>query len=362
MIGLFDQQVPISWARRQAAGAVAHGVSLDGLFDSALIRPRYGDDRDCITPLQLTLFQAVMVLETNDSTHLMMKQPLEPQTGPLGFRILFGSASLGDGLAAVAHFFQMASRFIRMRLSTEGAYAVLSIRADDDSDGGMLQEDIQLVYQYLGLTTFLGRSFPVSWMTTRDPNHINLGKRHYAIKAPVRLGGCAGLAFPRQLLQLPPPNRRPEEYFWQPIHDALVLLERPQSMIPGPSSASNRSLQASKLAAEQHLAPSTLRRRMAREGRSFRKLREEAILAEVFERLKEPAWCVEAIAADLGYADARSLRRFVKQATGRTPSEWRKELMTTVPPERIYAKFSETVGAMEQQGHPLLRVGCQDSP
>tara|TARA_R110000868_G_scaffold177234_1_gene415594 strand:+ start:3527 stop:4564 length:1038 start_codon:yes stop_codon:yes gene_type:complete len=340
------QQIPLSWATRQAAAAVANGLSLDRLFDRALITPKFGDDRDRISPLQLTLFQAVLVSETNDSTHLMLRARIDPHTGPLGFRILFSSANLGDGLRALARFYEMASCAIQLQLSTEGDYAFLALHAEDDGTGGILQEDIQLVYLYLGLTSFLGRPFPVSWLITRDTGHFNLGSTHYAMGSPVRLGNCSGLAFPKALLSSQPPAIRIDEFLWRPIQSALLLMEK-QSPVDLPSlGVNNRDLQVDTLAAELNMAPSTFRRMMTQNGASFRKVRERALLDATINLLKTQSWCVEAIAAELGYSDARSLRRFVKRATGRTPSELREELGLAVPPAKLYARFKETIGSL----------------
>lgn len=344
---MIGQHVPISWATRQAAGAVANGISIERLFERAMISPRFGDNRDRISTLQLTLFQAVLVQETDDSTHMMLRHRNEPQTGPIGFRILFGSSNLEDGLKALAHFYEMASRSIRFQLTTEGAHAFFAVRIEEDTPSSSLQEDIQLVYFYLGLSCFLQSPFPVSWVATRDPEHFNLGSTHYAMGCPVRYRDKAGIAFPRALLEQRPPQATIGEYFWRPMQSALIMMEPKASREILLNEINNHNLQVGSIAARLNIAPSTYRRRMTESGPGFRQYRERTLLDATMLLLKNESWCIEAIAAELGYSDARSLRRFVKRTTGRTPSELRKDLGTEIPPAKLYDRLKETLISLQ---------------
>jgi AraC-like DNA-binding protein len=333
------RSIPISWAKRHASGAIANGISLEHLFDRALITPRFGDDRDQISLLQLTLLDAVLVLETADGAHGFMRHRHAPETGPLGFRILFGSSNLGDGLLAMAKLYEISSHSIRLRLSTEGEHAFLAIQAEDERGENALEADIQLAYLYLGLTCFLGRPFPVSWVGTRDTQHFNLDAPHYLMRGPVRLHSCAGFAFPKALLICRPSRVEINEFALRPLRCAMSLIE------PSPDHRSegvtNQDLRVSNLAANHMMAPSTYRRMIASTGPGFRQFRERALLDATLDLLETTSWGMEAIAANLGYSDAGSLRRFVKRATGRTPSELRQDLGIAVPPARLHARLRE---------------------
>lgn len=335
------QQIPISWAVRQAAPAIANGLSLDVLFERALIVPKFGDDRDRITPLQLALFQAVLVHETDDGSHSMMRERTDPEVGPLGFRMLLRSASLADGLTALSKFYKNSTRSIRYELCVEGRQAFFAIQIQDDLDEVLLQEDIQLIYLYIGLTCFLGRPFPVSWVSTRDPQHLNLNSEHHTIRSPVRMGSCAGLAFPKALLASPPSRINFEDFLWRPMHDALRLMEEPSE--DSRRDTTNENFRINKMAADLMIAPSTFRRKLAQEGCSFRQLRERTLLDATLELLRVRSCSLEAIAAEVGYSDARSLRRFVKRATGRTPDNLRNELCAAVAPAKLHARLKETL-------------------
>lgn len=341
---LGHQQIPLAWAERQASAAVASGVSLDALYRRALIAPKFGDERDHISPLQLMVFYAALVLETDDATHAMVRRRQAPATGPLGFRILFGGPTLGDGLIALARFYQLSSPSIQLHLSTEGAQAFLAIRVEDDRGAGLAEEDIQLIYLYFGLCSFQGMPFPVSWVGTRDVEHFSLGSPHYFIGSPVRLHKVSGLSFPRGLLASRSPMRGVDDFGWWPIEESLDLMAPP--VHPVLNAVNNQGLRLEHLAAEHGMAPSTYRRMAARNGAGFRQLRERALLDATLDLLKVPSCSIEDIAEDLGYSDGRSLRRFVKRATGRTPNELRQGFACGVPPERLRSRFKEIIGRM----------------
>lgn len=127
---MHQQTIPLTWAVQHAKGAVASGLSLDELFQRSLISPAFGDTRDHITPLQLSLFYASLVHATSDGTHAMVRRPMPIGTGQIAFRILLGSSNLSDGIAAVCDFYGMCSPTLRMKLTTKGNTAFLALRMD----------------------------------------------------------------------------------------------------------------------------------------------------------------------------------------------------------------------------------------
>lgn len=338
---MLTQPVPLSWTKRLSAGAVASGLSLDKLFERALIAPRFGDERDEISPLQLILFYAVLILETEDGTHAILRRRHSPETGPLGLRILLGSPNLGDGLTALIKFYQLSTSAVRWQLSTDGPQAFIAVRLEDDHDRGLLEEDIQLCYLYLAVTCFLGRPLPVSWITTRDAEHFNLGRNHYLMRSPVRLGSITGIAFPRALLAKTHGGIGMQEFGWRPLRQAFNLIEVDEEG-EGPQ-PNHRDLRVSSLAEDLQMAPSSYRRMMAREGRGFRQMREQTLLDAALMRLRTASGSLDAVAAELGYSDARSFRRFVKRATGRTPYELRQDFALGVSPAKLHARLRTVI-------------------
>src|SRR5262249_44458965 len=79
------------------------------------------------------------------------------------------------------------------------------------------------------------------------------------------------------------------------------------------------------------VSPSTLRRKMARTQGGFRRVRQRLVVDASLQLLRGTSRSVEAIAAELGYSDARSFRRFIKGATGMTPEVVRADRSAAVP-------------------------------
>lgn len=338
---MLQQTIPLTWAVQHAKGAVASGLSLDELFKRSLISPAFGDARDHITSLQLCLFYTSLVHATNDGTHAMVRRPMPIGTGQIAFRILLGSANLSDGIDAVCDFYRMCSPTLRMKLTTEGSNAFLALRMDEDGREAVLQEDVQLSYLYVGLSMLLNRPFPCSLVTTRDPQHFNLGSLHWAIRKNVVLRPAAGIVFPKALLAEQFIRSRTSDLIWQPMKSWVSFVE--ESIAPSQSGITNRDLNVRRLAAEAGVGSSTYRRSAATEVGSFRQQRERAILDAALTLLKERSGTLDDIAAELGYSDERSFRRFIKRATGRTPAELRLELESTAPPAMVRARLKETL-------------------
>jgi AraC-like DNA-binding protein len=74
---------------------------------------------------------------------------------------------------------------------------------------------------------------------------------------------------------------------------------------------------------ESGKSASTLRRRLRASEGTFRLVRQRALVDAATARLRATDDSVESVAAELGYSDARSFRRFLKGAIGMTPVEVR---------------------------------------
>ncbi len=331
------QTIPLSWATRQASGAVENGLALDRLFDQALIVPRFGDDRDRISPLQLTLLYALLLHGTEDGVHMMARSRLPIEVGQLAQRVLLGSRRLGEGLEAMAKFYQMCFPSLRLNLSIEEGHAFLALEFQDDRPEAVLQEDVQLGFLYLGLTHFAGRPFPLSWVATRDPSHMNIDGAHWAMKCKVRLQSCAGLAFPKSLLMMQRQINDASDAVWDPLEAWISFIE---DASPITTHVNNRDLRVVRLAGERGVAPSTYRRLMSKTDRGFREMRERMLIDSALALLRNETRSLEAIAEELGYSDERSFRRFVKRVTGQTPSEIRHS-STRVSPVELRARLKE---------------------
>jgi AraC-like DNA-binding protein len=74
---------------------------------------------------------------------------------------------------------------------------------------------------------------------------------------------------------------------------------------------------------------------MTRSHGGFREVRRKLVMDASLQLLRSSSLSTEAIAAELGYADSRSFRRFIKSATGKTPEALRAEPLRTAPPAAL---------------------------
>ncbi|HEX8780700.1 MAG TPA: helix-turn-helix domain-containing protein [Nocardioides sp.] len=78
------------------------------------------------------------------------------------------------------------------------------------------------------------------------------------------------------------------------------------------------------VADEFSMSASTLKRRLAAEGTSFRELLQESMLGRASMRLLDPARSVSEVATELGYSDLTNFSHAFKRWTGSSPSHFRR--------------------------------------
>ena len=76
-------------------------------------------------------------------------------------------------------------------------------------------------------------------------------------------------------------------------------------------------------ALEQHLSPSTFRRKLEREGCSYQEIKDEVRRAVAFEQLRESRASISDIAEQLGFQEPSAFHRAFKKWTGESPGRYR---------------------------------------
>jgi AraC-like DNA-binding protein len=179
----------------------------------------------------------------------------------------------------------------------------------------MLLEDCHLGHFFIGISHFLGRPLPALYVVTRDPEHVNLSNMHWSTRVPVEFGCNSGIAFPRALLGASRQMNLEEDSRWGAVQRWLDFAEPDPALEISPL-ANIKLLKAGpsgNTASVGDGAP------MA----GFRSARQQIIVDAAIRILTNTRDSVESIAAQLGYSEARSFRRFMKGATGRTPDQIR---------------------------------------
>lgn len=317
--------IPFSWMERHTAGAVRQGLSLDTLLTNSLIDLHYGDDRDLITPAQAALLCMNTVLATEDGAHGLGRLPIGVAYAAIGMRMALGCANLEGAIQAIARLYALASDSVHFQLRTDDEIASLSVHMDttDDRDIAYLEE-VFLLWIFMQLLTFLGRPPPIQEVTLRDPFHFNMGRRHWSLNAPVNRGDVTAFRFHRRLLAEPPRRRAGDNVMWDCHAFYFDYLDgRMAAAETLDLGTANGFIRFSDMVRDAGVSPNTLRRHLQSSGGGFRESRQRALVDAASTRLAESDESVEAIACELGYSDARSFRRFLKNATGLTPQQLR---------------------------------------
>jgi AraC-like DNA-binding protein len=320
------QGMPLDWITRHVSGVVRQGLSFDKVVEASMIDLRHGDNRDLVGPAQYLLLCLNTTLGIDDAAHGLTRARIDPRYTALSLRVALGCATLEDAILAVARLYRTAAASaVQIELKTTHDTAILSVCAESarGADAIMIEE-IYLSWAFMHCLYYLGQFMPVIDVTTRDPLHFNMGRRHFAIGAPVHFGPVTRLRFARSLLGRRTVKRAGANPHWDCFRLWLDFVEegdfwRTANHDPFASG----ELRLKDLAAREGISTSTMRRRLLSSDGGFRHARERALVAAAVRKLRGSDDSVEAIAADLGYADARSLRRFLKGATGETPQQLR---------------------------------------
>jgi AraC-like DNA-binding protein len=311
--------IPVSEAYSYSDGAVLRGLSRHRLFKESLLDPNV---QTRISIGQIVLLAMNTIVETEDHFFGYSRRTCPPSRLILMMRIVMACDTLERAISSLTSFYEM-GQAISVGLRKNGAEAQLCVSCDETFGGenAPVIEDTYLSTIFGTLSYFLGRRFPATAVVTRNRAQV-LGDRHWSMSAPVHLGGVAALHFPISLLAETRQAEPTDNICWSILQHRLALDSEVGIQVSDPA-VSIRQLNTTALCAELGISPATFRRRNNIAGASFRRFREETLVEASLSLLADGARSVSSIAAELGYADVRSYRRFIKGATGLTPDQLR---------------------------------------
>ncbi len=349
---MFEAGIPLWWVERQTLGAAAEGISRDRLYDDCLIHRHHGDDRDRVTSAQLTLLYMNICTSIDDEAHGLGGSRIRLGHGELAMRAILGCPTLDRAIAAMTRLYNLTSSPVRFALHLEADDAVLIVHCEDrksDTEPRFL-EDCYLSFTFMLLSHFLGYALPLRAVETRDFEHVNLNTRHWATRSPVHLAAASALRMPLSTLSLLRGAASADNDYRHLMRSWVAFVE--QDMIPAAFGEPGAvGLSVSNLAREAGVSPSTLRRRMQRDHGGFREARRQAMIRSGLALLRNDHHSVDAVAVQLGYSDARSFRRFIKNATGCTPEEIRAGLELAswaTPNQLVHQRIDELAERMSR--------------
>lgn len=313
-------RIPRSWADARSDSLTALGLRRDELFSQSLI----DDTAEYVSFAQLGLLHLTAILETGDIFLGLGQHPMSGDRQVLAARLALGCNTLDVAIRTVAKFHSINDP-LRICLRTSGAYAVLSVHCDEKFAGGNTSsiEEIYLGTLFGILSYFLGQPLPAFAVTTRNAEHWLLGARHYSMLAPVRHGRATALIFPAILLAERRQGSGTDDIWWSISQHWLSCTRGRHYLNRMGEGELLTKLNEKVLATYFDISTATLRRRMVAAGTRFRDLRHDMLMGASLALLGDGTYSVREIALRLGYSDARSFRRFIKNATGYTPHQLR---------------------------------------
>lgn len=341
--------IPVNWIIQHCQGAVRQGLEAERLLQDAQIDPGYLDAPHAdaeIDPAQYMLFTMNTAFHVQDALHGLGHDRIRIGNAAIGIRVMLGCATLEGALRAFEQFYGQATHSARVRLETEGDWARIGVISDSPLDrGDQIVEDMALAWVFMCASRFLGRALPVAEVQVRNGQHFNLGGRHWAIRAPVRANATAGLRFPKGLLAARRGGIASDEALWPCFRGWLRFVGidelRGQAFDLDADTATPRSAPADRPSGSSW--PSI---QPARRAERQRLLADRGMCL-----LRDSGQSVDTVAAELGYSDARSFRRFMKSATGLTPQQIRQCTGTGTDPQEIASRI-QRLSAMMDLGTP----------
>jgi AraC-like DNA-binding protein len=288
-------------------------------------------------------------LAVEDATHGLARSGLDTCYPAVGLRMAVGCANLEGALISLSRLYGRASRAVGIQLTTDHEEAILSVHMDaaDEADVAFLEENY-LGWAFMQVLYFLGRTPPISEVTLRDPHHFCLGMPHWGIPGTVRYGEVTAIRFPRWLLGQPPAARAGVNVMWECHQPWMALFNRGASTSLASYVSGEGFVRFSDVVRESGKSTSTLRRRLQASGGGFRAARRRALTGVAIERLCQSDQNIEALSSELGYADVRSFRRFIKAATGLTPQQIRarRGIKTTDDDDHVLSELNAICARM----------------
>jgi AraC-like DNA-binding protein len=346
---VLNPNIPIAQVLKHCAGVARLGISIDEVLHESLIERSFGDDRDQVSFDQFLLLMLNTAGLANDETSALSTRPIAPGTGALAGHVIMGCSTLEHALGAMRQLYRATA--IGYGVTVEGDDALLVVHGDEALSGPLtpMLEELFTICLFIMVCYFVGRAIPVRAHQTRDPLHAYLHRQHWGTFAPVRLASLAGLRVPRSLLAARRAGQSSDHFCWDLLQPWLAQNEG-YAALADARLVNVENLRVEVLAAEAGVSPSTLRRHMTRTQGGFRLVRQKVVVDASLRLLRGSSRSTEAIAEELGYADARSFRRFIKSATGKTPEALRADRSAAAPSatlvrERIKAVASGTRAA-----------------
>ena len=305
---------------------------LRSVLEQAGIDPALMDQPTARVPAKaFAALWLVQIRELNDEFFRLDSHGMPPGSFALICRALIQEPTLEKAMRQCLANFGLFLCDFRGTLSVRGKRAVISLQTHaQNSEVSRLGEETFLVLMISLLCWLGGRRIPID---RADFRHQRLSLRDDAMLwGPNLTFGTerTEIEFASHYLRLPViQDLASLKVFLRTAPQWLVIRFRNQHGLTSQVHQRLRhshysewpTLQA--FALEQHLSPSTFRRKLGREGCSYQEIKDEVRRAVAFERLRQSKASISDIAEQLGFQEPSAFHRAFKKWTGESPGRYR---------------------------------------
>ncbi|MDP3854900.1 AraC family transcriptional regulator [Phenylobacterium sp.] len=302
------------------------GLDLDTLLSRSLVAP----DATHVTSDQHTLLMLNSIDMTGDEAHALGAGRLNHGFASLGLRTMLSTSALGPALEVLARYFATCSSVFRMRIEPRGDFVEISLRAEGRDEARCeVLEEIWFNALYAFMCWFVGRRLPVMAATVARLDDPLVQRVYWATNAPLSRGETSSLLLPRACLQWRRLVEDVEEPVWEALRFWMDDDVGPHAQAGLRSVFSRFETPARTRLDEAFYDHGVGDRQMSRRikaeyGATFRDLRGDALVDVATRMLQTTDVPIDEIGAQLGYAEERSFRRFLRNRAGQTPAQIRR--------------------------------------
>jgi AraC-like DNA-binding protein len=315
------------------AAAARQGCDTRPLLAAAGIdASRLGDPQVRVTPEAFGALWLAIARALDDEFFGLDSRRMKVGSFATLARLTMSAPNLRQVLVRVTQFFGILLDDVAVELQLSGAAAVIQIheRGPGPRDRVFAHETLLVLIH--GLACWLiGRRIPILRADFAYPAPAWAGEYRSVYSENLHFDAAlTRAAFSPLLLEAPPvQNERSLREFLRGAPGNFVLKYKDQNSL---SSRVRRHLRDrdptvwpgfDELAEVFHLGPTTLRRRLEREGNSFSAIKDALRRDMAIHHLANPQLSIGEIAARLGFAEPSAFHRAFKQWTGLRPGDYR---------------------------------------
>lgn len=273
----------------------------------------------------------VQIRELNDEFFQLDSHGMPPGSFALICRALIQEPTLEKAMRQCLANFGLFLRDFRGTLTVRGKRAVISLQTQaQNSDVAHFGEETFLVLMISLLCWLGGRRIPIDRADFRH-ERLSLNDDSMLWGANLTFGAeRTEIEFDSRYLQLPVVQDLASlKAFLRSAPQWLVIRFRNQHGLASQVHQRLRNSHYSQwptleaFALEQHLSPSTVRRKLEREGCSFQEIKDEVRRGVAFEQLRQSPSSITAIAEQIGFQEPSAFHRAFKKWTGESPGRYR---------------------------------------